>query len=464
MSEILENIQLNFELDRSKKKLSEAEITYLDTLSDSEIEHLIYECESQYNYYNAVQNAQKLILNQAYGAFGNKYFVCSTKDIANAITAMCRDTIKLMDKVNEDYWYNDWHNDNEIHNKLNITNVKKIPQDWIHLDTQMDWDGKVSNEEVEEGIYQRKHPVSVYIDTDSLFVCFQTSLSLCNYNGQEQKFIETLSKDRLEPLFLEKLKEYANSFKVKNIQDFELENINESILFVTKKKYIKHTIWEDGRQYDRLTNIVPKGVTLVQKGTPKFAREKLLYIIKNMFFDKPLEININKVTKVIKSYREEFELTDVNDIAQGGRVNDYWSPGKINAEIKDPKTKEIIGYEKIDAPGVVSHWPELVLAKGTHFSRKAAGLYNHLLSAETELQNIYSFINDGDMVKSYPTNHPLNNRFAYITGEYPKEFAPPVDYDSLYETTFLKPLNGYLAVLGLPEINKKLRITFSLFD
>lgn len=464
MNDIKEIINNNFELDRNKKCLTDSELDYLDTLTDDELDKLISHCGTQYNYFNAVQNAQKLILNSTYGAFGNKYFVCSTKDIANAITAMCRETVKLMDVINEKYWYEEWHNDHEMHERLGITKVKQIPTDWIHLETGMDWDGEVSLKEVEDGIYQRKTPVSVYIDTDSLFVCFDTAMDLCNYKGDKQKFVEIIAKDRLELKFIEALEIYAKPFNVKNIQDFELENINESILFVTKKKYIKHTIWEDGRQYERLTNIVPKGVTLVQNGTPKFAREKLLYIIKNMFFDKPKDIHINTVTKVIKKYKEEFEMTDVNDIAQGGRVNDYWSPGKISAEIKDPKTKEIIGHEKIDAPGVVSHWPELVFAKGTHFSRKAAGLYNHLLSAETDLQNIYSFIEDGDTVKSYPIIHPLNDRFAYPFGDFPKEFAPSVDYDTLFDKTFLKPLNSYLTVLGLPEINKKLRITFSLFD
>lgn len=461
---ISEVIETHFILDRGKDSLHDSEIEYLDTLSDDEIQILITECNKKYNYYNSVQNALKLILNSTYGAFGNKFFVCSTKDIANAITAMCRDTIKLMDKVNENYWYEEWHNDVEIHNELGITSVKQIPDTWIHRETKMQWDGKVKYSDVEDGIYQRKYPVSVYIDTDSCFICFDQAMTLSDYSGDKQKFIELMAKKRLEPLFKEVLDEYASRYNVKNIQDFELENINESILFVTKKKYIKHTIWEDGRQYDRLTNIIPKGVTLVQSGTPKFAREKLLYIIKNVFFDDPKSININEITKLVKKYRQEFDVSDINDIAQGQRVNNYWSPGKIQVEVKDPITKMVTGFETIDAPGVVSHYPELIYAKGTHFSRKAAGLYNHLLHNNPELMNIYPIIQNGDMLKIYPTTHELNDKFAFPVNEFPKEFAPPVDYESLYDTTFLKPLNAYLQVLDLPEINKKLRIMFSLFS
>jgi DNA polymerase elongation subunit (family B) len=99
-------IDLNkFKLDKNKESLLEDEISYLNTLSQNEIKDLINYCDKQYNYYNAMQNALKLILNSVYGAFGNEFFVCSTKEIAGAITAMGRDIIKYMDHINETYWY-----------------------------------------------------------------------------------------------------------------------------------------------------------------------------------------------------------------------------------------------------------------------------------------------------------------------------------------------------------------------
>lgn len=45
-----------------------------------------------------------------------------------------------MDRVNEDYWYNQWHNDFELHSRVCVTNVTQVPKD---------------------------HPVSIYADTDS---------------------------------------------------------------------------------------------------------------------------------------------------------------------------------------------------------------------------------------------------------------------------------------------------------
>jgi hypothetical protein len=112
-------------------------------------------------------------------------------------------------------------------------------------------------------------------------ISFQEVIDQLDIPQEEcQVFINKISKFRLEPLFKKKLENYAKKFNVSNIQDFELENINESILYLAKKCYIKHTIWEDGTQYPRLSNLGAKGVGLVKKGTPKFARENIYKIIK----------------------------------------------------------------------------------------------------------------------------------------------------------------------------------------
>ena len=97
------------------------------------------------DYYNALQLALKLVLNGSYGAFATPYFVLFNNSVASTITAQGRDLTKTMDTVNEDYWYKEWHLDYELHKKLGIENVTQIP---------------------------KNEPVSIYADTDSLFVSF----------------------------------------------------------------------------------------------------------------------------------------------------------------------------------------------------------------------------------------------------------------------------------------------------
>ena len=97
--------------------------------------------KGEIDYYNALQNALKLVLNGSYGAFTTKYFVLFNQYIGASITAQGRELTRLMDKVNEDYWYNQWHLDTETHKKLFIKNVKAFQK--------------------------ATDPVSIYADTDS---------------------------------------------------------------------------------------------------------------------------------------------------------------------------------------------------------------------------------------------------------------------------------------------------------
>lgn len=440
------------EINRSKKTLTDSEIAYIDTLSDDDIGDVIDYCNGRYNYYNALQTALKLILNSVYGAFGNPYFVCSTQDIAGAITAMGRDVIKYMDTINEKYWYDHWHEDNDLHEHLALGETpKKIDDAWIHRISKTLHEEEVTQLQMEEGEYQRRTPVSAYCDTDSLFVAFEPVIDALGIEiGAEQDFVMKICKFRLEPLFKKKLEGYAKKYLVKNIQDFELENINESVMFLAKKTYIKHTVWEDGTQYPRLSNIVPKNIALIKKATPKFAREKLTLII-NYIFDNAKTYNLKHFLQFVRDLKKEFEMTDINDIVPTANINAYYGQ------------KMIVDGQMIDGPGIVTDKEELVFGKGTYYTLKAAGLYNHLLYNHPELINNYELIKPGTKVKIYPCVHDLNDKFCYIPGRYPKEFAPQVDYDELFQKQVADAVNTYIACLGLPLLNKRLKVVMSIF-
>ena len=59
-----------------------------------------------------------------------------------------------MDKVNEDYWYSQWQDDFELHFKLGVKDITKI---------------------------SKTEPVSIYADTDSLFVSFKPAIDHCTW-------------------------------------------------------------------------------------------------------------------------------------------------------------------------------------------------------------------------------------------------------------------------------------------
>ncbi len=366
------------------------------------------ELKKEVDYYNALQLALKLVLNGSYGAFATSYFILYNNHVAGTITAQGRDLTKTMDKVNEDYWYNQWHNDHELHYKLGIKNVTPI---------------------------LKQEPVSIYADTDSLFVSFKPAIDHCEWKNllfnkdylnsidkkfiilsvdeiktdnpncigiandlhtlktlitkdydvilfdgnfvkdrglnkmiddgvftseirwnwsNEQDFIQGTDHFRYGGYFKKCLEDYAGSFGVENKEDFELERISESMINIAKKKYICHITFEDGIPFERLNYLYPKGVELVRSSTPAFARDKIVGIVKYLF-SHPDTFNIKDLLKLVKNLRKEFELADIDDICMQSSVSKY------DVKVLNDKTLP------------------LQFVSGAHFAVKSAAHYNYLL-------------------------------------------------------------------------------------
>ena len=449
--------------------------------------------KKEVDYYNALQLALKLVLNGSYGAFATSYFILYNNHVAGTITAQGRDLTRTMDKVNEDYWYNQWHLDHELHYKLGVKNV-----------TQID----------------KSEPVSIYADTDSLFVSFKPAIDHCDWknlifnndylnsitekfiiltndetksnntnclgiansisqleelikkdyelilvdgnyvkdrslnkminNGvftseirfnwnSEQDFIQGVDHFRYGGYFKKCLEDYAGSFGVENKEDFELERISESMINIAKKKYICHITFEDGIPYERLNYIYPKGVELVRSSTPAFARDKIVSIVKYLFSHADT-FNIKDLLKLVKGLRKEFELADIDDICMQSSVSKY--------ETKVLHDKSL----------------PLQFVSGAHFAVKSAAHYNYLLMKSKDHQQKYEFIKSGTKIKYYCCkDKSVTDMFAYIRGSYPMEFAPPIDYDEQFAKSILSPVNSIIEPLGMPEITKRLSVVMDIF-
>ena len=398
-----------------------------------------------------------------------------------------------MDRVNEDYWYNQWQNDHELHYKICIKNITPISKD--------------------------EH-VSIYADTDSLFVSFKPAIDHCEWRNllfnkdylssitdkfiiltndktktpnknclgvanslselgelikrdydlllidgnyvkdrelnkmiksgvfaskirwnwnSEQDLIQGIDNFRFGGYFKKCLEDYAESFGVENKEDFELERISESIINIAKKKYICHITYEDGIPYERLNYIYPKGVELVRSSTPAFARDKIVHIVKYLF-SHPDTFNIKDLLKLVKGLRKEFELSDIDDICMQSSVSKY--------EIK------VLDDSKLP----------LQFVSGAHFAVKSAAHHNYLLLKSKDYQKKYEFIKSGNKIKYYCFNDKsITDMFAYTRGSYPIEFAPAIDYDLQFSKSILSPINSIIEPLGLPEITARLTIVMDIF-
>lgn len=438
-----------------------------------------------------------------YGAFATPYFILYNNHVAGTITAQGRELTKTMDRVNEDYWYNQWHIDTELHNTLNINNITQI---------------------------SKSEKVSIYGDTDSIFVSFKPAIDHCNWKNlifnrdyidkitekfiiisiddkinfnidnpncvsiikehsliniidklkevikefdydlilidgylvaswrlremleandlkniqwnwsAEEDFIHGIDYYRLTNYFKVKLDEHASKFGVENKQDFELERISESIINLSKKKYIQNIVFEDGIFYDKLSYIYPKGVELVRSSTPAFAREKIVAIVKYLFSN-PDTFNIKELLKLVKNLRKEFELANIDDISSQSSVSNY------NNKVLNDKTLP------------------LQFVSGTHFAVKSAAHYNYLLMKNKSFQQKYEFIKSGNKIKYYVCKDVnITGMFAYIKGSFPIEFAPEICYDTQFQKSILSPINSIIEPLGLPEITKRLSVVLDIFS
>jgi DNA polymerase elongation subunit (family B) len=458
-----------------------------------ELKRQAVEVKKTVEYYNAMQTALKLVLNGSYGAFATAYFILYNNHVAGTITAQGRDLTQTMDRVNEDYWYNQWQFDFELHKRLCVRNVTAI---------------------------DRSEPVSIYADTDSLFVSFLPAINHSdwrdillnpeNLKSIDKKFIvlsqnqiktdnpnllgtaanlgefeELLTTDyemiisdglfikdrgfmklvgsgaltcevewnwsrevdyihgmdhfRYGGYFKQCLEDYAATFGVENKEDFELERISESIISLAKKKYIQHVSFEDGIPYDRLTYLFPKGVELVRSSTPLFAREKIINIVKYLF-EHSNTFNIKDLLKLIKALRKEFELADIDDIAMQSSCSNY------DVKVIDDKSLP------------------LQFVNGAHFAVKASAYHNYLLHQNKYLQTKYEFVKSGTKIKYYYCKNTNNGDiFAYIRGSYPIEIAPAIDYDIQFAKCILSPINKIIEPLGMPEITERLSVVMDIF-
>lgn len=399
--------------------------------------------------------------------------------------------------VNDDYWYNQWHLDFQLHNMLGVNNIRTIIEGTdvsIYADTDSlfvsfepaiehsDWkdqlfsqadtydkefmiichpDNKITTDNTNcQGVYcygDIKLDTEAYEEMKFLMNSgievwvagyyikewdFQADLDEVENKRwnwhRELDFIHGIDKFRYAQYFKDCLNDYAESFGVKNREDFELERVSESIINIAKKKYIQHIVYEDGIPYDRLTYIFPKGVELVRSSTPAFAREKIVEIVKYLF-SHPDNFTIKSLLGLVKDLRREFELAEIDDISMQSSVSNY-------------EQKVIEDREKLE------------FVSGTHFAVKAAAYYNHLLHKNRELQSKYEFIKSGTKLKYYYCkNKRINGMFAYMRGSYPMEIAPQIDYDHQFMKSILSPINSIIEPLGMPEITKRLTVVMDIF-
>ena len=361
--------------------------------------------ENQIKSLDLKQNAIKILINSFYGAFGNRYFYFHNNDIAQSITLQGQDLIKFSIKAVNHYFQNKWHVDAELHQILGISNMK---------------------------INQIKKEAAIYTDTDSVYVCFDYALQsvegLSLDNKKSLEFCLALNRHRLNDYFKQAFEKYATHFNTDNRQNFELENLSRSGIWLAKKKYILTVSYKDNKNERLLEkeSLIIKGLEAIQASYPIWARthlQKLYTYILDKGYSIDLETDLIPKLQILKT---ECDALPIEDIAFNFSVRVY----------EDYLTSLL----------------PLVMEKGMPIYGRASAYHNHLIK-KTKSEK-YSLIRSGSKIKFYyasPNEHNFDI-FAYSPGSFPIEFAVPLDREQQFFRLIIEPINKLLVAMGYPEL------------
>lgn len=278
---------------------------------------------------------------------------------------------------------------------------------------------------------------SVYTTYGTLFKAMDKE-SQERYKTDKDKvdFILKFNKEFVDKQNREWCEAIYNPRNGHSIHEFELETISKSCIYLAKKKYIKGLVYSKGKFFDK-PKIVGTGIELIKSTTPNLCRKILGDLTQSLMFDyngdnkKEYILYFNNK---LQEYKKEFYNADVEDVSQSVSIGEY-------------------------SKYVISEDP-LILAKGTPVSVKAISRYNHLAIKNKEYnKKIYS-----GKIKYY---NILVGReesfFGFPAGELPS-WAPPMYKTNQWYKNVVKPINRFLEVLDIPQVNQNNELQMSLFD
>lgn len=365
--------------------------------------------EQQIKSLDLKQNAIKILINSFYGAFGNRWFYFHNNDIAQSITLQGQDLIKFSIRAVNHYFQQKWHLDTELHEKLGISGKKINP---------------IEKE------------AAIYTDTDSVYLCFdyavQSVEGLSLTDTEALEFCLAINRHRLKGYFEQAFEKYASHFNTDNRQNFELENLSRSGIWLAKKKYILKVSYKDNK-HERLLDkesLIIKGLEAIQASYPIWARNHLQNLYAYLL-DTGYSLDLEKdLIPKLEALRAECDALSVDEVAFNFSVRVY--------------------------EDYITTLVPLVLKTGMPIYGRAAAYHNHLIK-KTNSQK-YGLIRSGSKIKFYyaaPNEHNFDI-FAYAPSSYPEEIAVPIDREQQFFRLLVEPINKLLVAMGYPELTANL--------
>lgn len=261
----------------------------------------------------------------------------------------------------------------------------------------------------------------VLIDTDSVVMTMEDLIEkVCPDKTTEQKikYMDKIAEDVIQP-FIDKsyqeLADYMNAYEQK--MQMKRENLVDTMISVSKKRYVMSVHNSEGVQYKE-PQLKIMGLQMVKSSTPSVIRDKLKSSLKTI-----LTGTESDVQQYCDSIKQEFRSFASEQIAFPRSISDV---------------------KKYDSQSTI-------YTKGTPIHVRGALLYNHHLK-RLGLDQQYPLIQEGDKIKFLylRTPNPFREDCIAFLDKIPPEFELTnyIDYDKMYEKTFLDAVQNILDSIG----------------
>lgn len=379
--------------------------------------------KSEITYYTSFEQAMKLLGNSMYGGSSHVRFFWFNMYLANDITGEARNIIHKMENHIPQYMEEQWPKMTDFHKKHNIEIDKNITN-YLSI---------------------------CYGDTDSLYISYDNLIKSIKGSDNmsledKTKIIVDLNTGFLDQHNREFMSEYYATRHVESVQNFELETVALSGVWLdVKKRYAQILLWKDGKTYD-LDNLPLKikGLEMIKSSVPKQAREGLKRLIRFLLEDKNGDFLLQRLNLEMQKERNLFDQADLEDICGNVGVQNY--------------TKYI--ESDTDPNG-------LKVAPKCPYNVRALGNYNWI-------RNKYRLPGDplyGGKMKWYiyqpigSTGAKQQTYFAFQSKNCPEWASTyaPVCKAAMFQQFMLDPFNRILTAIGIGELKLDGSIQMSLF-
>lgn len=281
--------------------------------------------------------------------------------------------------------------------------------------------GAALNEYLNKVCGTKDHIYSFYSDTDACYITLDPLVQKFYKDQPKEKIVELLDKicnEKIEKAInkaCDGLADYTNAFETKIY--FKREVIADRGIWVAKKRYALNVYNNEGVQYKE-PKLKVMGLEIVRSSTPEPVRDALKQAVK---------LALTGTEQELQDYIREFES-------------------------KYRKLEpELIAFPR-GVNGVDKYTDRSSIYKpATPMHVRGALLYNFYLK-EQQIDKKYELISEGDKIKFIYLKEPnliKENCIAFIN-VIPEEFnlKQYVDYDTMFEKSFLEPLTTILNGVG----------------